>query len=161
MAVSNSPADMNSLIQKIKTDYPGVSFEPGSSACWSPKSSKVFYHPDMGDKNTWALLHEIGHMRLDHDSFANDLDLLSKEVEAWEEASKIAHTYSLAIDDEHIQDCLDTYRDWLYRRSQCPTCGVAGVQEKPNKYLCVNCQTDWSVTSSRFCRPYRRTKALS
>lgn len=148
---------MNPLIQQIKADYPSISFEHGPAACWSPLHHKVFFVAEgEEEKNVWGLLHELGHVQLHHSSFKNDFDLLSKEVEAWEEAKRIASHYKVVIDEDHIQDCLDTYRDWLYLRSKCPTCEVTGVQKNPHEYACINCQAHWHVTSSRQARPYRR-----
>jgi hypothetical protein len=150
---------MNPLIRQIKSDYPDISFERGSVACWSPLHHKVFFVAEgQEEKNVWALLHELGHVQLSHSSFRSDFDLLSKEVEAWEEAKRIASHYSITIDEEHIQDCLDTYRDWLHLRSKCPVCDVTGVQNQPHEYTCINCQTCWQVSGSRHARPYRTLK---
>jgi hypothetical protein len=54
---------------------------------------------------------------------------------------------------------LDTYRDWLYKRSICPTCTAKCLQQGDFvHYRCFNCHTTWRVTASRFCRAYRRQK---
>lgn len=147
---------MDRVLRRLQADYADISFEVGESACWSPKDQRVFYKTPFGEKELWALCHEIGHARLGHKSFTSDVDLLKKEVAAWQEAKMVAEDYNVSIDNEHIEDCLDSYRDWLYKRSTCPSCQFKGIQQEPAKYTCLNCQTVWQVTYSRFCRPYRR-----
>jgi predicted RNA-binding Zn-ribbon protein involved in translation (DUF1610 family) len=67
----------------------------------------------------------------------------------------LLHELAHALNPDHIQDCLDTYRDWLHRRSRCPTCGMHVLQDKSNSYKCFNCGTSWQVSGRRFARPYR------
>jgi hypothetical protein len=124
----------------------------------------------------WALLHETGHALLEHQSYKGDFELLRLEVAAWERAREVAATIShdfspdstpdagmdVTIDEDHIQDCLDTYRDWLYKRSICPTCTTKCLQQDDFvHYRCFNCHTTWRVSSNRFCRAYRNTKNVS
>lgn len=146
---------MKQLLNRLRQDYPELEFVAGTSLCWSPERQQVFYNALSGDKGTWGLLHEIGHARLNHVSYASDMDLLKKEAAAWQEACLLGKWYGSTIDLEYIQDCLDTYRDWLYKRSACPNCRSKGIQQNKTTYLCPNCQGSWRVTPSRFCRPYR------
>ena len=82
--------------------------------------------------------------------------LLKLEVEAWEKAKEVALKLDIKIDPNHIEDCLDTYRDWLYKRSVCPKCSNKSLQQSDfNHYECFNCHMRWRVTTSRFCRTYR------
>lgn len=147
---------MERLLQLLKHDYPHLTFEIGASPCWSPVDGKVFYRSSASKKEVWALLHEVSHAHLRHTSYTSDVDLLQKEAAAWSSAQRIAPHYGITIDDDHVQDCLDTYRDWLYKRSTCPSCQAKGIQQSTTLYRCVNCRTTWHVTHSRFCRPYRR-----
>lgn len=62
----------------------------------------------------------------------------------------------LPISEDHIQDCLDSYRDWLHKRSLCPDCRLSSIQTDAHTYTCVFCHKKWRVTAERFCRPYRR-----
>ncbi len=103
----------------------------------------------------WALLHEAGHALLGHKGYKTDAGLLMLEVEAWQAAQKLSIKMEITITEEHIQDCLNTYRDWLYARSTCPTCALNSLQIDETTYLCLNCSARWSVSQSRFCRPYR------
>jgi len=101
------------------------------------------------------MLHELAHATLGHNSYETDFELLLLEVAAWDKAKALARDYGETIDDEHVQDCIDTYRDWLYQRSNCPACSTTSLQESAVSYKCFNCGSSWTVTASRFCRPYR------
>lgn len=146
---------MESVIAKIRADFPDLSFVAGTAHCWSPKDREIFYDIAADGEGLWGLLHELGHAHLNHTSYSSDIDLLSKEVLAWEEASRIGLSYGIQIEREYIEDCLDTYRDWLYKRSTCPKCSAKGLQISHATYSCLSCRSEWHVTSSRFCRPYR------
>lgn len=146
------------LIDKLKRDYPELVFASGASFCWSPASHQISYIASAsGPAGQWALIHETAHAILGHSSFASDFSLLKQEVDAWAKARQLATSYQLAIDDDYVEDCLDTYRNWLYRRSSCPHCHCASLQtDAENHYLCHNCNFSWQVSRERFCRPYRR-----
>jgi hypothetical protein len=149
---------MHKLLRSLKKAHPGLSFEPAASFYWSPKQRIVYYRDatEESPQAAWSLLHELGHALLDHQDFQTDFELLQIEVAAWEKANGLAETYGYQIDPDHIQDCLDTYRDWLYQRSSCPTCTSCSLQTAPRTYTCHNCNTVWRVSSSRLCRAYRR-----
>ena len=149
---------MHTLITKLPSDFHDLAFEPGIEFCWSPKTQTIIYIPDVDDTTigAWSLLHEVAHALLKHNSYNSDFELLHLEAAAWHKAAELAKTYGYQIDSDHIQDCLDTYRDWLHQRSTCPLCGTTSLQETARKYRCHNCGTSWTVTASRFCRPYRR-----
>ncbi len=146
---------MVTLVDELAKLAPDITFQPGSSFFWSPKKRYITYDPEPTEHNTWALLHETAHATLDHSTYNSDFELLHLEVAAWEEAKILARRFSITIDENHVQDCLDTYRDWLHQRSTCPTCSSVSFQNAPNEYRCHNCHTSWQVSTSRFCRPYR------
>lgn len=139
-----------------------VAFTTSSTFRWSPANKTVYYvEASLSDNSgIWALIHETAHAVLDHASYQTDFGLLKMEVAAWEKAKDIASDVGITIDNEHIEDCLDTYRDWLHRRSTCPTCGTVSLQQSTHEYRCHNCQATWAVSAERFCRPYRQTKKL-
>lgn len=143
------------IVNQLRAELPNITFEIGTSLHWSPEHQKITYREDPSDENIWGLIHEAGHARLGHNQYSSDMELLQLEVAAWSEAEKIASRLQLTIDPEHIQDCLDTYRDWLHQRSTCPRCGIVSFQETARAYHCYNCHKAWSVSASRFCRPYR------
>jgi IrrE N-terminal-like domain len=152
---------MDELIKSLSGSYPDVRFSAGDVCRWSPKHGSITYIADDSPTNQWGILHELGHALLGHDSYRSDIELLQKEVAAWEKACQLARTYDLKIPEEHIQDCLDTYRDWLARRSACPLCGAqtASLQNSTNTYQCFNCHTTWTVSAAHpYHRVYRRSK---
>lgn len=151
---------MKPILKKIRADYPNVEFVEGSAFYWSPATRQIFYaytekKTDINSA-THAILHELSHAILGHSTYTTDFELVQMEAAAWEHAKNLATRYNLTISENHIQDCLDSYRDWLYKRSICPTCSTKSIQcNEKNSYQCFNCRTHWKVTSSRFCRPYR------
>ncbi len=153
---------MHQLLEKLAASYPELSFVAASSFYWCPETKEVYYDAfkEYQETSDWSLLHETSHALLGHTSYKADLELLQLEVSAWNHARTLAKQYGVAIDQDYIQDCLDTYRDWLYRRSLCPGCGAQCIQlDQSSYYRCFNCHTRWHVSPSRFCRPYRRAQA--
>lgn len=154
---------MASVLSQIRQLLPEVKLREADAFFWSPNNQTVSYNTEeIGtDAGAWALLHETAHAVLGHTGYQSDIELLMLEVEAWQEAKTIASKLGITIDEEHIQDCLDTYRDWLHQRSTCPVCGVVCLQANPRSYHCHNCHNDWLVSASRFCRPYRLSKGVT
>ena len=157
MAVTISQrASMEMLIEKLITDFPSYQFVPGSYLHWSPRKQSIFYPKEGSLTDVWGIFHELGHAELGHMNYQTDTALLRMEVAAWSKAQRIARHYSIIIEETHIENCLDTYRDWLYKRSACPSCNSNGCQVTHTKYICTNCSHVWTVSQTRFCRPYRR-----
>ena len=146
-----------SLLESCRQLLPKITFIEGKTFYWSPQTKSI--HLDEGamseEHGQWALLHEVAHAILDHSTYTNDAGLLILEVEAWDKAQQLAKNLGITISSDHIEDCLNTYRDWLYARSTCPTCALNSLQVSSLDYTCLNCSTHWSVSQSRFCRPYR------
>lgn len=151
---------MDELLDRLKRLFPELSFTPAREFYWSPETGEIFYESGgRGDKAVWSLLHETGHALSGHRSYRADLELLRLEIDAWELARQVAGELGVEIDEDHIQNSLDTYRDWLHKRSICPACGTRCLQQGDFKhYRCFNCHTVWRVSASRFCRAYRRRK---
>lgn len=151
---------MENIVSTLSANNPRVRFRRSDRFYWSPATNEVYYDisanlPD----GLWSLLHETGHALLGHCSYKADYELIRLEVAAWEEAKNIATGLGMTIDDDHIQDCIDTYRDWLNNRSICPRCSNRSLQQAElAEYRCFNCHKSWKVTPSRFCRAYRATK---
>lgn len=145
----------SSLLARLMSDYQQFSFVLGDQFSWSPQTRTIMYRPIENKIDKWSLIHELGHSLLDHTNFNSDSELLEMEVQAWDKAREVGSNYSIVINSDHIEDCLDTYRDWLHQRSKCPECGAHGVQQKPLEYTCTNCAQNWKVSESRHCRPYR------
>ena len=152
---------MEKLLNKLKASYSQFRFKIADKAYWSPKNRTIYFVNSEGSEAQWALLHELAHGILEHKTYSTDIDLLHKEVDAWEHAKDLAQRFAIKINDEHIEQCLDTYRDWLHKRSECPACKQHGVEVHRGSYSCMNCQNVWKVSSERFCRPYRLKIAVA
>jgi hypothetical protein len=148
---------MDEITNNIKRLLPkGVSVVKGDQLRWSPKTKTITYCSDNeSNENIWGLFHEASHAMLGHTTFNSDIELMLLEVAAWQKAEELGLQLGKPVDAEHIQDCLDTYRDWLHERSTCPRCGIVCFQEVQSRYKCHNCHKTWSVSASRLCRPYR------
>ena len=153
---------MEKTLRQLQHRFPDVTYHVGKVFCWSPETKEVLYPKTAeGEKATWSLLHETSHALLKHTNYGTDFELLRLEVLAWERAKELGRQLKVTIDEEHIQDCLDSYRDWIYSRSICPKCSNKSLQQNDlQHYRCYNCHTIWKVTPSRFCRAYRATKQL-
>jgi len=156
-ATNTSNKTFAELIARIKADYPQFKFKPGAQEHWSPKTNTITYEQTQTTPDgRFGLLHELAHALLGHQNYKSDFELLKLESQAWHQAAEIGKKYGVKINQEHIQNCLDTYRDWLHRRSKCPTCGVHTLQTDAKTYQCYNCGASWSVSAGRFARSYRR-----
>jgi hypothetical protein len=150
---------MQQLITQLRIKFPDLKFRIGKQFSWSPETGEIIYKDTYNKQATWSLLHETGHALLGHKSYKADFELVRLEIDAWQKARAVAQELDITIDENHIEDCLDTYRDWLYKRSICPTCSTKSLQQDDYiHYHCFNCGTVWKVTASRFCRAYRSTK---
>lgn len=157
---SRASISMNytNVLETLQKQYPQITFSAHSTNYWSPENSTVYFHEGNDSSSIWTLLHETSHGLLNHTQYTSDFHLVLLEVEAWEQAKKIAVDYGIVIAEDYIQDCLDSYRDWQYKRSLCPTCALGGVQIDSKTYHCLFCIGTWTVSRSRFCRPYRRSQ---
>ncbi len=99
----------------------------------------------------WRLLHELGHGLLEHKNYVLDLERIKMERAAWEKAKEVGRRYQIEIDKEFIERELDTYRDWLHRRSKCPICGLTRYQTEDGSYHCPGHEIG---TDREFCRIY-------
>jgi hypothetical protein len=150
---------MQNTINTILSEYSTIQFLEDTMYFWSPKNREIHYKKSAStEADVWKLLHEIGHALLNHERFRIDIELIHMEIAAWSKAKQIAKKYDIEILDNHIQDCLDTYRDWLYRRSICPNCMSTGLQDTASVYRCINCLNTWRVSASRTCRTYRKNQ---
>jgi hypothetical protein len=155
MDATNSLSNTNKeFIKILSRDHPEFTFQAGKEEHWSPKTKTIIFNPE---HLCFGVLHELAHAILNHSNYKSDFELLKLESDAWELAAKIGRKYDIVIDEDHIQNCLDTYRDWLHRRSACPSCGTHVLQQKSDQYHCFNCNASWHVSSGKFVRAYRKT----
>lgn len=86
------------------------------------------------------LLHEVGHALLGHCDYGTDVERVKMERAAWEKAAELAQKYGVEMDVELAEEELDTYRDWLHKRSKCPQCGATRYQGQNGEYRCPMCE---------------------
>lgn len=149
---------VDAFITKLAVDFPDFVFKAGKQEHWSPKDRTIIFNSKQPIEDLqYGVLHELAHGLLGHENYQTDFELLKLESQAWEKAAEIGKKYKISISDDHIQNCLDTYREWLHRRSACPNCGMHVLQESPKTYKCFNCHKEWKVSSGRFVRSYRKS----
>lgn len=153
----------SALLQRLGEDYPSLRFIASHRFSWHAGKQHISYSATaLQDlRGEWALLHELGHALLAHTDYLSDMELLHIEIAAWDKARELSKKYQLHIDEDYIQDSLDSYRDWIHVRSTCPTCHEHCLQTTRSSYRCHNCGTSWHITQSRLCRPYRKTQKKS
>ncbi|PID33170.1 hypothetical protein CR969_02200 [Candidatus Saccharibacteria bacterium] len=151
-----------SWLEKIKSAFPELEFAAGDNFAWLPKQKTVVHPANLDSNDDKAqLLHEISHGLLDHQDYSRDIGLIDMERQAWEYAvDNLAPKFevNLSMDDDIVQDSLDTYRQWLYKRSLCPDCQAVGLEQKPQNYRCLNCSANWRVNDARTCQLKRYKK---
>jgi hypothetical protein len=149
------------MIDKLKLKYPAIQFVPSERYSFiSHKNTVTYLESDDNPLGHHSLLHELAHAMLEHNHYKNDINLLKIERDAWALTKKFLNEHGIEIDKEHIEDCLDTYRDWIYKRASCPRCAHIGYQTSKSSYDCVFCVITWRVPESRLCM-VKRTLARS
>lgn len=141
---------LTKLLQKLQSDHPAIRFIEADDFFWSSKDNVIYYTKEK--QASLLLLHELGHALSGHKDFSFDIELLSQEREAWEMVRhKLGAHYDVTIDDDFIEDSLDTYREWLHQRALCPSCRLTGLQTKTSTYVCINCRCSWRPNDARRC----------
>ena len=131
---------MNSdLIQKLRVDYPDFLFKSGTRFAFRPPRTIV-----LGDPNEASypllLLHEVGHALCGHRDFKTTPQRVKMEREAWEKARELCDLYGVEYDEAVVEQELDSYRDWLDKKSRCPVCGLTRFQTTDGKFHCPKCE---------------------
>lgn len=126
------------LLQKLQEDFPKFRFISGSKFAFRPPKTIVLGPPEPFSE--LLALHEVSHAILKHKTFRMDVERLKMESEAWEKARELASRYDIEIDEDLIQDELDTYRDWLHTKSRCKSCGLTRYQTPDGAYHCPRCE---------------------
>lgn len=127
------------LIDKLRADYPNLVFKTGKKFAFRyPRTISIGPSEPFDEM---LLLHEVSHALLGHQSYAQDLERVKMENAAWEKAKDLASRYEVDVDEDLIQDELDTYRNWLHQKSRCPRCGLTRFQTPDSKYHCPRCES--------------------
>jgi predicted RecB family nuclease len=149
--VATTMPSINSLISKLQTSYPDITFKDGTEFSWSSKKRTVTY-ASASENAAPQLLHELSHALLDHKEYLRDISLIGIERDAWEYAKlQLAPLYNVIITEETAEDALDSYRDWLHARSTCPSCQAIGIETLKRQYKCLVCNHQWRVNEARIC----------
>ena len=125
-------------MQRLREDYPGLRFIEGSKFAFRPPRTIVLGPPEPFSE--LLALHEVSHAILKHRTFRMDVERLRMESEAWEKAQELASRYGIEVNEDLIQDELDTYRDWLHNKSKCRSCGLTRYQTPDGAYHCPRCE---------------------
>lgn len=142
---------MSSLLQRLANDYPQFRFVQSDRARWNASEQTIYYTNDQPQT-----LHELGHALLGHNTYRQDVELIQIERAAWVKAQQLAPQYGLSINDDTVEEALDSYRDWLHNRSKCPRCHQTGWQDSHDlTYHCPNCQCVWRASDGRQTRMRR------
>lgn len=145
------------MFNKIIKEYQELNFISGEAFSWNPQNKTITYRQKENDDNFLAsLMHEIAHAKLNHSFFKYDINLLKMERDAWAMASLLIENFRTSLDQNYVEDCMDSYRDWLYSRSKCPKCHYLGIQSDINTYSCIYCSIAWRVPDSRLCTIKRK-----
>ena len=129
---------MDDLIEKLRLDFPEFRFKTGKKFAFRFPKTITIGPEESGAK--LLVLHELGHAVLGHKEFKTDVERLKMEVEAWEKARELAGVYQIDFNEEMMQDELDSYRDWLHKKSRCPKCELTRFQDADGTYHCPRCE---------------------
>ena len=126
------------FLGRVQADFPEFKFISGKKFAFRPPKTIV-----LGPAEPFyelLTLHEVSHAILKHKTFRMDVERLRMESEAWEKARELALQYGIEINEDLIQDELDTYRDWLHVKSRCKKCGLTCYQTPDGVYHCPRCE---------------------
>lgn len=145
------------LLRALKRDFPELEFRAGER--FKYRSPRTIYYEQLCDEavqggraeahgcsvaeQNWynlQLLHEVGHGLLRHVDYGTDVERVKMERAAWEKARGVGEKYGVEYDEEFVEAELDTYREWLHRRSQCKKCGMTRYQTADGEYICAYCE---------------------
>ncbi len=150
--------EFGEFVERMRGEFLELRFREGRKFMYRPVRTVVFERREGGgsainagrEGESWdennlklQLLHEIGHALSGHRTFKLDLERLKMEREAWEKAKILCEKYGevcgVRYDEEFVEAEMDTYREWLHRRSLCRKCGLTRYQTEQGQYFCPWC----------------------
>ena len=131
------PFSWAEFLSQLEKNYSDFKFVEGRKFAFRPPRTIVFNSSEK--RGDLLILHEIGHALSGHRFFGTDVERIKMEVKAWEKARELAKIYRIDFDEKLAQEELDTYRDWLHKKSRCPNCGLTRFQTQDSVYHCPNC----------------------
>ena len=126
------------FLAKIKSDFPDFRFIDGTRFSFRPPRTIMVGPEEPGDAS--LLLHELGHALCGHIDFDTSVRRVRMEREAWDKARELAEIYGVLIDEDTVECELDTYREWLHKKSRCPRCGLTRFQTPDGDFHCPRCE---------------------
>ena len=127
------------FLAKVRGNFPEVRFKAGNKFSFRPPKT-VFFDKNCDENfSSLLLLHELGHFLCGKFEFKTEIERLKIEVLAWEKAKKLAPLYGILIDEELIENELNSYRNWLHQKSRCPSCGLTRFQTLDGVFYCPKC----------------------
>lgn len=126
------------FIRQLRKDYPEFKIVFGKKYTFRPPRTIVLGPPEPFSE--LLALHELSHAILKHKTFRMDVERLKMESGAWAKARELAVRYNVEVNEDFIQDELDTYRDWLHTKSKCKKCGLTRYQTPDGAYHCPRCE---------------------
>ena len=134
--------NLESLLKLLSKDYPNFRFVKGSRFSFRPPKTIVI-GPDEGEHTSMLLFHELGHALSKKYSYKLGAERLKIEATAWQKGKKAYQKYPNlpSWDDDFVEDNLDTYRNWLHKKSTCKKCGLTMYQSPDKSWSCPYCTT--------------------
>ena len=133
-----SPNPNIKLINTLESDYPHLTFKTGPKFAF--KAPKTITTGPPHQFSALLTLHELAHAILKHKNYSLDIQRLKMERDAWSYVqSTLCPQYSIPFDEDFAQNQLDTYRDWLHKKSLCKTHHVTRYQDPTGTYHCPLC----------------------
>lgn len=126
------------LLEKLQADFSEFCFKRGEKFAFRPPKTIVIGLEEPHD--SLLTLHELGHALCGHCSFGTDVARIKMEREAWEKARELCKKYGVIYDEAAVENELDTYREWLDKKSRCPSCGLTRFQSPDGTYHCPRCE---------------------
>lgn len=126
------------LLEKLRADFPELCFKEGRKFAFRPPRIIVVGPEEPHD--SLLMLHELGHVLCGHCDFKMDAVRIKMEREAWEKARGLCKKYGVIYDEAVVENELDTYREWLDKKSRCPSCGLTRFQSPDGTYHCPRCE---------------------
>ena len=132
-------AEVGDLVVRLMRDFPEINFVFGQRFKFRPPKTIIIAREGDGTFRDLLLLHEVGHALSGRFEFKTEVERLKIEVEAWEKARELCVRYGIKADEELIQGELDSYREWLHKKSRCPVCGLTRFQTPDSAWHCPGC----------------------
>ena len=141
----------------IIRSFDELTFLPSGYFAYDAATDVINYDPECIDDEAGqlSLVHEVSHALLSHFHYSYDIELLFMEINAWTKTRELCAQLGIAIDEDYINDCIESYDSWLTARSTCPKCGNFCLQKGPNQFSCFLCGCGWKVNDRKDRRVVR------